>query len=452
MKRRFQLLESMSKAYRAVTSNCLYIDERLLLALNLINSIDRYAPLLSERRLACGLSNIPRTKIGETDKVSAVLLRSELLGNFGGVAALHHKNESVRTEAHRRMRQRGEDGLPEWLLDILGDLPATAPDDFSLQSVGGLHGLILDGLNVDLSDNNVIHVAHDAEAEDGAVRPSGVFRFVELRFPSLAVARRRAVVLHMCTWSARDRLAVPLLAKSMLYTAPTREHIHRLYDMYDLNWQAGDRVASNQLRQRAQRYTGAVVFANGVEPWSSAARSQWLVAETLRAPLSPRTNQSRRSTSSARHSTILPALAKKEQRPQAHIARVSSSMATVRKVSSACHTIATLRLVAEKASSQMEAETQEAETVSTIEPAVVPMVPVPPSTPRPKDGRLSPTLKEGRASPLLKDGRSSPAPVRVQAGQSEILLASKPPKSGGRRGASTKRKGNSSARTNGPRH
>jgi len=428
-----------------VTTNCLYIDERLLLALNLINSIDRYAPLLSERRLACGLSNIPRAKVGESDKVSIVLLRSELLGNFAGIAALHDKDEAVRAEAHRHMRQRGEDGLPEWLLDICGDLPATAPDEVSLQSVGGLHGLIVDGLNVDMSDNSVIHVAHDAEAEDGgAVRPSGVLRFVELRFASLAIARRRAVVLHMCTWSARHRLAVPLLAKSMLYTAPAREHIHRLWDMYDLTWQPGDRVASNQLRQRAQRYTGEVVFANGVEPWSSAARSEWLVAETWRAPLSVRTNQPRRS-SGLRH---MPVVAKREHRPQAPAAPVSSTVATVKKVSSACHTIATMRL-ASKESTKKESEVKEAETVATIEPAVMPRVPVPPSTPRPKDGRSSPLLTEGRASPLLKEGRSSPAPVRVQAGQSEIMLASKPSKS---RGSSTKRKGNSSARTKGSRH
>lgn len=109
------------------------------------------------------------------------------------------------------MRRR-KGGLPSWLWSSLGELLATGPDDPSLRSVSGLQGLILEGLNYETSDHNVISVSdQDYSSASESQTSSGSLRFIELRFPSMAIAKRRAAILHMCTWSARHRLAVPLL-------------------------------------------------------------------------------------------------------------------------------------------------------------------------------------------------------------------------------------------------
>ena len=48
LKRRLELLQGAKRAAQRVKGVSLYIEERLLIALNLINSVNRYPPLLFE--------------------------------------------------------------------------------------------------------------------------------------------------------------------------------------------------------------------------------------------------------------------------------------------------------------------------------------------------------------------------------------------------------------------
>ena len=99
-------------------SAVLYMEERIFLALNFINSVNRYSPMLRERSLGWGYSR-------DTD--GPVLVREDLRG-LGRPAATPAARQEHRARARRR-----EGGLPAWLWSAAGDPEVLGPDDPSLE-------------------------------------------------------------------------------------------------------------------------------------------------------------------------------------------------------------------------------------------------------------------------------------------------------------------------------
>merc|ERR1712224_680958 len=110
----------------------------------------------------------------------------------------------------------------------------------------------------------------------------GTLRFIELRFPSVTVAKRKALLLHLCTWTMKLHSSVPMLPKAEIYEATTWQKILKFWEAFDLTWRPHDRFALSQLRQRCSRYTGEVVPTCGCEEWSSASRQSWLTGDSWR--------------------------------------------------------------------------------------------------------------------------------------------------------------------------
>lgn len=309
VRRRLELLAGAARAAKAVKGTCLYIEDRLLTALNNINSVNRFAPLLEEKSLGFGFS-------ADTNRV--VLVRPDLRG---------HTAKGWGSEWEARTRER-EGGLPAWLWNSV-ELQAVSPTDPTLKCCNGLHGLLLEGLGeraedhiVSVSMPSIEHAArllesdckglrHDRFGRDrGAVAGvsaaqvvAGVpFHFVELRFSSLKEARRKAFMLFLCTFSSRHRSAVPLFTKSALYSPSSIEVVLKLWETYGLTWTPGDRAVVALLRQRVARPPAEVVPLCGREPWASVSlRSD---ADAWRGPTaSARQTPSRLSRPSTRATT-----------------------------------------------------------------------------------------------------------------------------------------------------
>merc|ERR1712039_522039 len=106
--------------------------------------------------------------------------------------------------------------------------------------------------------------------------------FVELRFRSVAQARRRALMVFLCTFSARDRTAVPLVTRQMLQSTEVAKTVLRLWDIYGLTWENGDRASIFQLRNRYARNTVEIVPFCGREPWHVINNRDWLANDGRR--------------------------------------------------------------------------------------------------------------------------------------------------------------------------
>lgn len=164
-------------------------------------------------------------------------------------------------------------------------------------------------------------------------------------------------------------------------------------------------MAINQLRQRSQRHAGKCVPACGREPWRSAVRSEWLAAESwtvvqqVRRVSSCQPPQTPGKITSRNSGIMLPPVPRRSG-----VAHTKPSVPP--------HSIPRTS----KRSRSVKSEQKTSDIVKEKEAAAVPMMPVPPSTPR---------LREG---------------PRVRAGLSELLYAPRPSKNGGLCTTSSKRK------------
>lgn len=191
--------------------------------------------------------------------------------------------KSAQDEEKRQRFRHREGGLPAWLWRNVSDLQTVGPDDPSLRSVCGLQGLLLEALAQKPTDDHVISItlpslekAARAEQEyrdsghvnasNGLIASEGKFRFVELRFSSVQSAQKCAFLLYCCTFSARHRVAVPLLSRPVLQSADICKQMLKLWDIYGLVWPQGDRTSLYQIRQRFARMVD-VVGTNGRDTW-----------------------------------------------------------------------------------------------------------------------------------------------------------------------------------------
>eukprot|EP00928_Gymnodinium_smaydae_P097346 TRINITY_DN8804_c0_g1_i2.p1 TRINITY_DN8804_c0_g1~~TRINITY_DN8804_c0_g1_i2.p1 ORF type:complete len:2078 (+),score=388.66 TRINITY_DN8804_c0_g1_i2:140-6373(+) len=315
-RRRLRLLKGALQAIRSVRTTTLYVEERLLAAINLINSVNRYAPMLRESLLGFGYSE---------DRGCAVLVRADDVyyrGTGGSSRRITRRGSGLspgkdRAMSQERFRERalssGSSGtfdsrcddvrvpdssrlLPAWLLSAMQELPVVNADECTFKSVAGLQGLLLEGLGTQMGEEHTVsipipslqHAGRVAEAGEGgegvhgaltAGSPAlaacgGVLRFVELKFPSIEVAQQRALLLYLCTFSAAHCVAVPLLSRSMLQSVEIGEEVLRLWDIYGLVWPAGDRTSTYQIRKRYGRAMD-IVQANGRESWASIRNQRW---------------------------------------------------------------------------------------------------------------------------------------------------------------------------------
>lgn len=278
LKRRLDILTGAKRYVASIKTSTLFMEERLFHALNLINTIDRYPPLIDERKLAFGYS-------GDVDSV--VLVRKD----FTGGPSLRQRETKGRDASRLELKQR-VGGLSTWLVRLCSDLQSTGPDDPSLTNVLGLHGLLLANIPEPSEDHHVTVATPSllqAAGEENSGNPklfkaatasAGVFRFVELKFSSLAQAKRRALMVFLCTFCARHRVSVPMLPRTALYSTSTFERILRLWDIFGLAWPSSDRTAVFQLKQKYGRHEDFVVRLCGSSHRRCLARTEWQSAST----------------------------------------------------------------------------------------------------------------------------------------------------------------------------
>jgi len=308
LKRRMELLTAALKYVDGITTDSLYIEERLYKSLNLINCVDRYAPLIHEHNLALGYSTIPN---------EVVLVRSDLRGQESMRDRYLHHHEKTRDkpqiiipaddprqEAERLRSVRG--GFPDWMWKGTGihepGLPTmqeSGPEDPSLVNVCGLQGLLLQDIGEPQESQYVTQVLptiqHAAElakmnndkSKKALIASAGTFRFVPLKFANLAQAKRRALALFLGTFSARHRVAVPLLQRHALMRPSVCHEALRLWGIYGLTWQAGDRTALFQLRKRYMSSENTLVSICGSDSWRNVGRKDIEEAEEKKKPAKP---------------------------------------------------------------------------------------------------------------------------------------------------------------------
>lgn len=271
MKRRLELLIGAAKYVQSVKTNSLYIEERLLTALNVISSVDRYPPLLQERTLGLGYS---------AENTNIALVR----GDMKGAATL---KGTTAKDALKAKGLRREGGLPRWFVQQMGDLQALGPDSPALKRLCGVKALLLEDIGDRTEDHvstitmaSIKHAAKLAadipeKRSSALVACAGTFRFVEMRFHSLAEARQRALLVYLCTFNSQHHNVVPMLSRSQLHDSNVCQSILELWDLYGLTWPAGDRAASYQLKLRGEKFQGEVVPLCGNQPLRHAVQMEW---------------------------------------------------------------------------------------------------------------------------------------------------------------------------------
>ena len=272
LKRRLELLQGAKRAAQNVRGTSLYIEERLLIALNLINSVNRYPPLFFESSHGFAVGDDEVVLAVQSPKPSTV---RRVKDNPKEMKALN----------------RASQGLPKWLCQVMGNLRSIPAEQVQVQSssssgVPGLHGLILQGM-VEPRESDFITVQmpsleHQAQGQHGEVKDPallasrGTLRWAELRFKTLEQARRRAAILFLCSWSALHREAIPFVPKSMIQNVEVGAAVLRFWKVYGLTWAVGEKTSSHKLRNLAMKQTGNIVSLNGREPWSFVLRQEWL--------------------------------------------------------------------------------------------------------------------------------------------------------------------------------
>eukprot|EP00930_Biecheleria_cincta_P037896 TRINITY_DN26048_c0_g1_i1.p1 TRINITY_DN26048_c0_g1~~TRINITY_DN26048_c0_g1_i1.p1 ORF type:complete len:1528 (+),score=265.26 TRINITY_DN26048_c0_g1_i1:110-4693(+) len=274
LKRRLALLTSALRVVLSIKSSHLYIEERLLAALDSISSIDRYPPLIREATLG----------FAYTEKDDApVLLQLP-------ISSAPHA-----LDPHRQ-------GLPRWFRSQaqIEDMRLLTPEDSSLRRGFGLHALILESLG-ERTEEHMLTIASpfiETFARESAARgvdaklegenvpavaleaSGGSFRFAELRCSSLAQARQKALMLYLCTYDTHLHAGVSLLSRSQLGDKQILYSILRLWDLYGLCWPSdSSKVALFLLKQHAAQSGGFVLF-NGPRVRSTVdLRANWVGVE-----------------------------------------------------------------------------------------------------------------------------------------------------------------------------
>lgn len=120
LKRRLELLQGAKRAAQNVRGTSLYIEERLLIALNLINSVNRYPPLLFESGHGLAATDDELVLLVQNPKPSALR---------------RVKEDPRELKALRRASQ----GLPKWLCQAMGNIRSISMEDsVQVQSLGPL--------------------------------------------------------------------------------------------------------------------------------------------------------------------------------------------------------------------------------------------------------------------------------------------------------------------------
>eukprot|EP00930_Biecheleria_cincta_P081340 TRINITY_DN7020_c0_g1_i2.p1 TRINITY_DN7020_c0_g1~~TRINITY_DN7020_c0_g1_i2.p1 ORF type:complete len:635 (+),score=55.58 TRINITY_DN7020_c0_g1_i2:92-1996(+) len=279
LKRRLQLLCGAAAVAKEVKSHNLYIEERLLMALNLINGVNRYVPLIFENKYAFGCT-------ADDDLVLVVHSRKP-----------QPQREDNSDDKEWLVQQRADAGFPKWLCSVIGGLKVLQHDDPSLMSSSfstpGLHGLLLHGAEHD-KDQTVVNLpslehaarvaqkaatptASDANVSSPALQVShGQLRWTEFRYKTLAQARRRAVMLFLCTYSAMHREAVPFVPKTSLVNTEIGACILRQWDIYGLTWASDAKTGIFRLRTRSMTAQPGMAPLNGRESWKAIMRRDWM--------------------------------------------------------------------------------------------------------------------------------------------------------------------------------
>jgi hypothetical protein len=264
LKRRLALFSGAVAYVREVRAPHIYIEERMFTALNDIGSVDRYPPLLKERSLWFGYCEYKGLVLVSDPKASK-----------------QHRVSVWHTNAQKH--KQGRAGLPVWFTEKLGEkerIPSVGSDT-AFKKVNGIQGLLTEGATVrtdeqkDLSKSfpSVQYLAQrcanggrpEDESSAAISASGGSFRFVELHFPSIAVARQRALMLYFCTVNTQYHTVVPLFSYAKLSDSRISTQIHRLWELYGLTWPADDnRVTIFQIKQRTTCSLDLVPFCGGL--------------------------------------------------------------------------------------------------------------------------------------------------------------------------------------------
>ncbi|CAE8589936.1 unnamed protein product, partial [Polarella glacialis] len=279
LKRRLELLTGACRAAQAVRGTSFYIEERLLLALNLVNGANRYAPLLRESGLCFGYTV-------EDDVVLVKRGRSR----FGSAAS---SDSTAEEDPKAKAARRTEFGLPTWLgAKVCGELRVLSADDPQLVTQGllypGLSGLLLQGIAepqekdiITVSMPSLDHAARLAGKTMSAalLASSGQLRWAELRFKSVAQARKRCLMLFLCTFSALHREAVPFLTKAVLGDTQVGLSVIRFWHIYGLSWAPSEKTVLSRLRQKVSSASWGLAPMCGRDSWAAIFRQDWMLLD-----------------------------------------------------------------------------------------------------------------------------------------------------------------------------
>eukprot|EP00439_Symbiodinium_sp_Y106_P013557 s119_g1.t4 len=150
LKRRLELLQGAARAAKSVRGGCsLYIEERLLTALNLINSVNRYPPLLHESQFGFSanadddlvLVVQPPKHLGlgallrGPPFMTRILFSTTLISCYGKSGSKPSLVKRVQDDPKElKALRRASMSLPKWLLEVIGGLRVHSAEDPSLQA------------------------------------------------------------------------------------------------------------------------------------------------------------------------------------------------------------------------------------------------------------------------------------------------------------------------------
>eukprot|EP00397_Hematodinium_sp_SG-2012_P001260 GEMP01001261.1.p1 GENE.GEMP01001261.1~~GEMP01001261.1.p1 ORF type:complete len:1558 (+),score=383.15 GEMP01001261.1:77-4750(+) len=234
--KRMALLQTGFRYIRQINTPLLYMEERMYIALNLINSAHRF-PDYMKRVIDFGISVMPN-----------------------GITVVPH------LPTHRRMT-----ALPDWFMQGL-ELKIPEEEEPRVMSeaahIFGLQDMLLQNLVEPPSEKNVVRVARGvlASAFDMEV-PKGYdddnLRFRLLRFRSVEDARRSAFALYFCTYVVYRGLFAQLLPHSCLRDMKTADASSQIRAIFELNWPAAERAVQFRINRQYASNTVQTVPLHG---------------------------------------------------------------------------------------------------------------------------------------------------------------------------------------------
>jgi len=190
-------------------------------------------------------------------------------------------------------------GLPVWLCKVVGALKVIPESEYQPQlregSERGLHGLLVQGTarepeetdkitvmmpSLDITRER-IHAARSTRPSDvpsispALLASAGQLKWCEFRYKTTAQARRRAMMLFLCTFSSIHREAIPFVPKPLLQSTQVGAAVLRFWDVYGLTWSAGEKSSPARLRTKSLTSHLGLAPVNGREPWQAIRRQEW---------------------------------------------------------------------------------------------------------------------------------------------------------------------------------